>query len=160
MPSCSQAETLTRTPLTHGGRLELERGDTDRVTVRDPSGEVVLRIELGADGPILRLSAAHLELAASEAISMVAPKISVSAGDRLRLSSGGDMVNHVGRHEHRRVGGEARLEAASVATQTHDGDFAVQATGEVRLDGTFVALNDDPAPNGFPWASRDEGEEP
>lgn len=57
------------TILAHGRTLACS-ADGDRIELRSPSGELELTIELGPDGPRLRVRAVNLELEAAKAIRM------------------------------------------------------------------------------------------
>lgn len=139
--------------LASGRRYDLDAGrDADRVTIRARSGEVVLQIEVTDAGPVLRFSGASVELSAARRLHLAAREVSVEAEDDLSLSAGGTLREHAGRDHHARVAGDARIEAANVELQASTGGVGVRALGRIALDGEHIGLNDDPAPQPFPWS--------
>lgn len=134
-------------------------GEMDQITVRAHGGEVVLRIEVGPQGPVLRFDAAEIELAATKRIAVKAPKVEIAAAEHLELASDGAMATIVRGTRHSRVAGSDRLEAAAIESQAERG-VTVRAGGRIALDGEHIGLNDDPCPAPFAWsdAARDDEE--
>jgi hypothetical protein len=74
--------------LREGRTLTVESAGSDElVEVRSPSGQVELRIRLTEEGPVLQMESARLELKASEAVEIQAPRIGIKATETLQLSS-------------------------------------------------------------------------
>jgi hypothetical protein len=148
-----------RVALTSGRTVEIESGgERDRIVVRAPRGEVVLRIEVTDAGPVLSFSSAEIELHSAGALRLDAATIEIASRGDVSIDAAGSLRQHVGGHLHTRVGADARLEAANVELLADDGHVDVLAIERVRLDGEHIGLNDNPAPRPFPWsrAARDE----
>lgn len=143
--------------LTSGRTYELTAGDeADRLVIRARSGEVVLRIELTDQGPLLRFSGAEVALEATERVSIRGRTVEVHAEESLGLRSDGALVERVGGDRHARIDGEDRLEAASIAIQASEGALCAKAQGDIRLDGDRIGLNDAPLPSPFAWSALAE----
>jgi hypothetical protein len=146
--------TSTMVALASGRRYEIDAGDdADRVTIRGRGGEIVLRIEVTDKGPVLRFSGADLELSAAGRLHLSARDVSVEAAGELALSAGGAPREQVGGDRHTIVAGDERLDAARVELQANSGGVAVRAAQRISLDGEHIGLNDDPAPQPFPWST-------
>lgn len=146
--------------LTSGRRYELEAGgEKDRLTIRGRGGAVILRIEVTDDGPILSFSSAEVELSATKSLYLRADAIDVEAKRDLTLAVGGALTEKVGGDHHLRVGGAERVEAAAVELQANTESVSVRAMGKIALDGEHIGLNDDPAPQPFPWSDIADGPE-
>lgn len=135
-----------------GRRYEIEGGEVDRVTVRGPAGEVVLSIEIGSRGPVLRFSCAEIDIAASERLGLTARRVDVVASESLALRAGGSMHTKVSGDQHTTVGGAVRTEASTMELQASRGPVRVLAAGAVQLDGEHIGLNDEREPRPFPWS--------
>jgi uncharacterized protein (DUF2345 family) len=143
----------TEITLASGRRYELVAGATgDQVTVRGRGGEVVLRIGVTDEGPILSFSGATLDLVAARRIRLAAEEVCVEAARDLSLTAGGSLRERVGADHHTRVTGNERLEASNVELQANTGSVSVQAMHAIALDGEHIGLNDRPAPEPFPWS--------
>jgi hypothetical protein len=95
----------------------LEVGPSEQISVRAPDGSIELSIELGPNGPIVRVHAARLEVSAKERVRFSAPSVELAASEHLSLRSGGDLD----------------LAAA--------GDAHLETEGEVHVLGTMIHLN-------------------
>ena len=142
--------------LASGRSYELTAGaETDRVTIRARTGEIVLRIDVGDAGPVLSFTGASVELCAAKSLRLAAEEVAIDAGT-LRERVAGD--------HHLQVGGDERVEAANVQLQANVGAVAVRAMGRIALDGEHIGLNDDPLPQPFGWsaiaADAEEAEPP
>jgi hypothetical protein len=143
--------------LTSGRRYELrvEEG-RDRLTVRSRGGDVVLRIEVTDEGPVLSFSGASIDLVATRRLRLAADEVSVQASGDLAIEAGGSLRETIGGDHHTRVGGDERLEASAVEVQASAGSVGVRAMQKIALDGEHIGLNDDPLPQPFPWSSLDD----
>jgi hypothetical protein len=138
--------------LSSGRRVEVEAGgDADRIVVRSRGGEIVLRIAVGDEGPVLSFSSATIELEATKQLRLAAEDIHVEAKRDLRETVGG--------MHHTRVAGDERLEAGRVELQANDGSVAVRAREHIALDAEHIGLNDEPLPAPFSWSKAREEEE-
>lgn len=133
-------------------------GDRDHLTITSPSGEVVLRLELGRGGPVLRFESADIELSASKRLALSAPEVTIAAAEHVGIESGGTMTSHVKGTRHARVDGVDRLEAAAIERQASDGAVVVRALGRIALDGQHIGLNDEPCPEPFSWSEAKKQE--
>jgi hypothetical protein len=146
--------------LTSGRRYELEAGgEKDRLTIRSRGGAVILRIEVTDDGPVLSFSSAAVELTSTRRLHLRADEIAIEATRDLTLAVGGALTETVGGDHHLRVGGAERVEAAAIELQASKESVAVRAMGKITLDGEHIGLNDDPAPQPFPWSEIADGPE-
>jgi hypothetical protein len=57
------------------------------------------------------------------------------------------------------VAGDERVEAMNVELQANQGGVSVRAMEKIALDGERIGLNDDPAPQPFPWSAIAGGPE-
>jgi hypothetical protein len=138
--------------LSSGRRIEVEAGaDVDRLVVRAPSGQIVLRIEVGDQGPVLSFSSATIDIEATKKLRLAAEDIHVDAKRDLRETVGGT--------HHTRVAGDERLEAARVELQANDASVAVRAREHIALDAEHIGLNDEPLPAPFVWSKAHEEDE-
>jgi len=78
--------------------IELESGrviavdeETEVLEVRSKDGELELRVELTEAGPVLRMNAVRMEIAAEEAVHVSAPKIELKSTEETQISSDGDV---------------------------------------------------------------------
>lgn len=144
--------------LASGRHVAMEsRPEGDRLTVRARGGQVVLRVTLTDEGPVLAFEAAELELTGTRALRMDAESIEVSTGS-LRTYVGGDVETRITGARHTRIDGAEHLEAASLQTQANTGALDLRAAGRIALDGEHIGLNDDPCPTPFPWTAIAEEE--
>jgi hypothetical protein len=139
--------------LSSGRRVDLEAGpDVDRLVVRARGGEIVLRIAVGDEGPVLSFSSATLDLEATKSLRLAAQDIHVEAK--------GDLRETVGGTHHTRVAGDERLEATRVEVQANEGNVWVRAREHIALDAEHIGLNDDPLPAPFVWSqAHGQGDE-
>lgn len=146
--------------LTSGRRYELETaGEKDRLTIRARGGAVILRIEVTDDGPILSFTSAAVELTSTRRLHLCADEIELETKRDLRLAVGGALTETVGGDHHLRVNGAERVEASAIELQANTKSVAVRAMGKIALDGEHIGLNDDPAPQPFPWSEIADGPE-
>jgi hypothetical protein len=146
--------------LTSGRRYELEAGgEKDRLTIRGRGGAVILRIEVTDQGPVLSFSGAALELSATQSLHLRADAIDIEAKRDLNLAVGGALTEKVDGDHHLHVGGAERVEAAAIELQASKESVSVRAMGKIALDGEHIGLNDDPAPQPFPWSDIADGPE-
>lgn len=73
------------------GRLVVVRttADGEELEVRVPDGRVEVHIVLTAAGPVVRLTAARLELASADTVAVRCRRFDVDASEGVRLASGG-----------------------------------------------------------------------
>jgi hypothetical protein len=100
------------------GRSVLLRidGGHEELEVRSPEGGVELTVLLTADGPVVRLRGARLELEALDAIALRCRRLEVSASEGTHLHSGGEV----------RITGQ---------------EMRVRTQGDIHMDGDIIRLN-------------------
>lgn len=101
--------------LRDGRKLVIREGD-QLVEIRSESGMLELRIRLTDAGPVLQMDAARLQLKASEAVEIEAPRVAINGTEQLALT-----------------GGAVELKS--------DEDLDVEAEGEVHVHGKMIYLN-------------------
>jgi hypothetical protein len=99
--------------------------DGERVTVRAASGEVEVEILLTDRGPVLRLRAVDLQLAAEGAVS-------VDCGE-LRVRAERGIVQE--------TGGEIALRGRAAKIESERGDVEIAANDDVVLRGERIKMN-------------------
>ena len=106
-------------PVLDSGRVVTVRqsGDDEMVEVLDKNGEVEVSITLGAEGPVVRVVGAQLELEGTESVSIKTRKFEVEATETARVHAEGHL------------------------TLTSGLDTRVVADGEVHMLGTMIWLN-------------------
>ena len=112
--------TVERT--TAGGILRLLTAD----------GGQPLEIEVGARGPLLRLRAG-LGIVVDGALEVAAASMTLSARDRISMTSGGDVAL--------RAEGDVISEGRDQKLVARLGDVAIRANDDVRLNGERIELN-------------------
>ena len=129
--------------LTSGRRYALASGPGgDTLTVGSNEGQIVLRIGITDDGPVLSFRTATLHLEAEEKLTLSAKQITLDATNNLHVAAGKALT----------------LEGSVLEMQANDGDVGVRARNQVLVDADHIGLNDAPSPAPYPWskAARDE----
>lgn len=67
----------------------LSQNEKEQVTIENPDGEVILKVELTEAGPIVRLKGAHLKLEALKSISLESDSVKISSKKSTVLKSKG-----------------------------------------------------------------------
>jgi hypothetical protein len=140
-------------------RYEVRTGDdgNDALRIFGADGQVLLRVTVTDDGPVLSVTGVALQLEATRAIRIAAPEISLESEREMTLRAGGDLRAEVAGNHHLRVGGDHRSEASRIEMQASEGPVGVRALGGIALDGEHIGLNDDPLPRPFEWSSIANG---
>ncbi len=137
--------------LPSGRRVELAAEDgEERITVRAESGDCLVQIALTPDGPMIRLSGARLEIAASERLTLASEEVRIAAG-ALAIEVAGDVEERVGGDATRAITGASRLEARDVALVAQPGGMRLEANDDVDVRGERVRLNSDDPPMPATW---------
>jgi hypothetical protein len=132
------AQGAVRT-LAAGRRLAVAP-DGARLEISSPAGEVELRVEITAAGPVLRFTSIGLALSAAGALSLDCDELSLRSRGRMRLDCGD--FEHVVSGGHRlAVRDDARLTAQAVAIEAETGDLDLRANDDVAVGGLRVLLN-------------------
>lgn len=151
--------------LASGRRLDVHgSGECDRIEIRGRHGEVVLRIRVDDAGPVLSFEGAHVEIAASERLTLTGQDVDIRASRSLAVVVEGDVRSEIGGARHTTIRGAERLEAESLELQANEADVAIRARDKIRIDGEGIGLNDAALPAPFSWsrpaldADKEEGE--
>jgi hypothetical protein len=113
----TEGETTRGRPLPSGRSVVLRTTAGGEVLeVRSAGGEVEVRITLTDQGPVVHLSGARLELAASDTVALHCRRLDVNTTESIRLQSAGDL----------RLTGE---------------EMRVRTTGDIHLNGDVIRLN-------------------
>lgn len=142
-----------RVVLTSGRSYELSAGESeDHLVVRGRNREVVLRVRITDEGPVLSFESAAISLSASRSIELEAASIKLKAQQNLELEAGGDLLARAEGHYHVQAEKDARVEATNVEVQATRGRVELLAEGRVAIDGEHIGLNDKPEPRPFEWS--------
>ena len=101
------------------GRTVTIRGEADAeiVEICDAEGAVEVSISIGADGPVVKLTGARLELEAADTVAIKARHVDIQAEETARMHADGHL------------------------TFTSGLDTRMVADGEVHMLGTMIWLN-------------------
>lgn len=150
--------------LPSGRAIEvLSEPDADVLRFRAPNGECVLTIHLTDAGPVVRVTAAALEVSAPKRLSIDCEEFQLRASGGAAIDVGGDLQERVGGSVHRVARGDAISEAQHVRVDARPGGIELRANDDVRVTGERVLLNSDDPPMPLTWeeyeARRNERED-
>jgi hypothetical protein len=126
-------------------------GGEEWITVRDASGEALVTMRLGDEGPIFSFSQGSLAIEASEELSLSCETLRVESRGSARIDVGGSLHEQVGGDVVRRSGGASSSVARAVAITASPGGIGLEATGDVSLDGERIRLNSEDPPMPLTW---------
>ncbi len=110
-------------------RLTVEDSDTQStLRLLAPNGEVELTVEIGPNGPTVRLRAINLEITAERDIALAAARIAVTATEHLSITSGGD-----------------------VELSSRQGNICLRANDDVSVDAERIRLNSPSSTPAVTW---------
>jgi hypothetical protein len=138
MPAPAKPREPISVELTQERRLEVEtEGATTRIRVRSPIvGErIELELRFTAEGPVVRTTAAALELESATTIAARCTSFSVDAEGDIDL----------------RAGGSLRCHAHEATVDASPGAVRLRANDDVQLLGELVLLNCDRLPPMPDW---------
>ncbi len=117
-PTLANVEEAARQRLLPSGRSVVVKvtDEGEELQVRSPGGAVEVRITFGADGPVVRLSGARLELEAVDTVAVQCRRLEVNTQDSIQLTSAGEL--HLAGQE-----------------------MNVETRGDIRLKGEIIHLN-------------------
>ena len=115
--------------------------EQDLVTISAPDGTVELQIKLTPEGPILQVSAAAIEMSATERIALRCNELDVAVKERVNLKCDGDLQQTVKGNLDSTTEGTARVEARRIGLEATWGDVDVKANDDVYLTGERIYLN-------------------
>lgn len=115
-------------------RIDIHRGDgSDTVELIAGDGKLLLAIEIGERGPVLRFDGPSLTIRASGEIAVTADRLALRGESGLSLASGGDLEIA--------AKGDLRTTARTQQINAELGDVRIDANDDVRLDGERVLVN-------------------
>ncbi len=89
-PKDAEDDNPTEIQLNSGRQVVVHSGQKEElIEIMESEGEVVMKIRMTDAGPVVSVHGAHLELKATETISMEAKKIKVQAEEEAVLESKG-----------------------------------------------------------------------
>jgi len=113
----------------------------DRLTIRSPSGEVELEVQMTERGPLLRFRAADVELESARDVKVKCHDFEVHAEGRIVQESGGDLRQRIGGHADVKVRGRMSLAGRETHLSAKRGNVEVEANDDVVLLGERIKLN-------------------
>lgn len=119
--------------LVTGHTAAVHPAEPDRLVVRGPAGDVQLTVRFTPEGPVLSFAAAAIDLQAKGALTIDCERLDVKAREGMSLRTAGDLTQS--------AAGTATVEAGRVAVRAHNGELALDATGDVDVHGKRVLLN-------------------
>ena len=126
--------------LDSGRRICVDTHDPDRVNVVSPDGVFELAVRFTDEGPVLRLSAASLELNCSGELRLSCENLAITARDSFAIDAG-KLDEHITGARTSSVGGPSELEAYAVGIRARLGDVTLHANDNVRAVGEKILLN-------------------
>lgn len=131
--------------LAHGRTLTLSPPLADSeggvLSIVDAAGALELVIDLRAEGPIVRVRAAALQVETEGEISLGCERFELRAREGVRLVSDGDFSTSVAGDVDCRAGGLAHWEGKAVRIRARRGEAQIEAQDDVRIEGERVLLN-------------------
>lgn len=87
-----EAPASVEHPLAHGRKVIVNAGSDRPIEVIAPDGRVEVAIVMTADGPVVKVEGARLELAAPESVHVKTGKLTIDASEGVDLKSKGPVV--------------------------------------------------------------------
>ncbi|XYH95825.1 hypothetical protein ACMHYB_49875 [Sorangium sp. So ce1128] len=138
--------------LASGRSLEIaEEEAAERVQIRSAEGQLLLSIRLTDEGPVLSLSGASLEIAATKALALSCDTLRIQAAHDADIEVGGSLRERVRGSVARDAGRSARISAQEVQVDASPGGVVIQANDDVAITGERVRLNSDDPPMPLSW---------
>ncbi len=138
--------------LASGRSLEVaEEGGAERIRVRSAEGQILVSIRMTAEGPVLSLKGASLEIAAAKTLSLSCDTLRVQAAQDASIEVGGSLREDVRGSVVREAGRSARISAREVKVEASQGGVEIQANDDVAITGERVRLNSDDPPMPLSW---------
>ena len=126
-------ERLAEIPVDGEFRLTIERGEQGSVIrLIDARGGIPLRVELGANGPVLHLGSG-LTIAVAGELSFDAQRVAIHGREGIHLHSEGDTLIE--------SEGDLVTRAREQLVEARLGDVRVKANDDVKVVGERIRLN-------------------
>jgi len=126
--------------LASGRRIAADPRDRERINVTSPDGAFELAITFTPAGPVLRLSAAALELSCAGDLRLDCENLALSARSSMAITAG-NLTEQIAETRTSTVGGRSQLEAHAVGIRARLGDVVLDANDYVRATGEKILLN-------------------
>ena len=126
--------------LASGRRITADAQNHERINVTSPDGTFELAITFTPAGPVLRLSAAALELSCSGDLRLDCENLALSARSSMVISAG-NLTERITETQTSIVGGRSQLEAHAVGIRARLGDVVLDANDNVCVSGEKILLN-------------------
>jgi len=134
----------TRRMTLSSGRVveaQAEGEGRDRLTIKNPSGEVELEIRMTERGPVLKFRAADVELEATRDVKLACDNFHVEARGAIVEEAGGDLRQRIKGNADVKVRGRMTLAAKETRVQAKRGNVQVEANDDVEILGERIKLN-------------------
>lgn len=124
--------------LSHGRSLEvaIDGSGVDRIVVRSRTGELELAVEIGPNGPRLRVQAVDIELNATRRLDISCETLQVHARRSIEIAA---------EEQLKLAGGDVDVRAPS-------GEISLTANDDIAARGERILLNSDAPPLPLTWA--------
>lgn len=141
LPAASAVEEASpemTSSLSHGRSLAVTIGESgvDRIVVRSRTGELELAVELGPEGPRLKVRAVDIELSATRRLDIACESLEVRAGRSIEIAADEQLTL---------TGGDVHVGAPR-------GEVSLTANDDVAVRGERILLNSDAPPLPLTWA--------
>jgi hypothetical protein len=134
----------TRKMTLHSGRVVesvAEGASRDRLTIKNPSGEIELEIRMTERGPLLKFRSADVELEATRDVKVSCNDFHVKAAGKIVEEAGGDLRQQIRGNSETKVRGKMRLAAREVDLEAKRGNVKIDANDDVEILGERIKLN-------------------
>ncbi len=128
--------------LTHGRALsvDLDHAGVDLIQLRSATGEVELAIEVGPDGPKLRVRAVDIELTAERKLAMRCAELDVQVSGQATVAAEGEL----------------QMAGLDVRVLAERGEIQLRANDDVDVRGERIRLNCDDPPMPISWEEYEQ----
>jgi hypothetical protein len=151
-PSPALAAHVCVLALASGRSIEVtEGGAEERIQLRSTSGEVMLTVRLTDEGPVLSLSGASLEIAASKSLALSCETLHIKAARDALIEVGGSLRERVEGSVTRETAGASTVSGREVKLEAFPGGIVLKANDDVAINGERVLLNSDDRPMPRTW---------
>ena len=129
----------------------VEADGEERIEVRGADGALVIALRLGADGPVLTVVGASIEIGAAKRLSLRAETMHLASAGDLTIEAGGGLFQRAGGSSVREIAGLDRSTAGEIEIDVHPGGISMRANDDVDIVGERVRLNSDDPPMPRTW---------
>jgi hypothetical protein len=126
--------------LASGRRVAVDPAHGEQINVTSPDGMLELAVVFTPAGPLLRLSAAAIELRTGGALRLDCEDLAIDARGSVSIRAG-SLTEEIEGGRSITVGGRSTLEAHAIGLRARLGDVALDANDNVRATGEKILLN-------------------